>query len=1038
MQNLLSAFTFLFAAHLAFAAEPAVKFNRDVRPILSDKCYHCHGPDAAERKAKLRFDIREEALRDRDGIRAIVPGDVDASDAIERIFSSDKKEQMPPPKAHLDLTESEKNTLRKWVAQGAEYAPHWAFVPLPDSIPAPSVKNEVWAKNEIDRFILARLEAENLAPSPEATRERWLRRATFDLTGLPPTQPEIDAFLADQNDGAYERVADRLLASPRFGERMAVPWLDVARYADSFGYQADIDTHAWPYRDWVIRALNDNLPWDEFITWQLAGDLLPGATREQKLATAFNRIHRKTNEGGSVAEEFRQDGVNDRVQTVGTAFLGLTLECARCHDHKFDPIKQRDFYALGAFFNSIDEHGLLHALANIQPQPALLLPTPEQEQKLAHQKAAIAAAEAELEKTNAAREPAFQQWLAAHPAQPATLPDRAASFDFDSEKSGVLANAAHPDQPATLGANTLVPGHAGSAIRFTGDDELKLPAVPLAHMHAPATFAFWLQPGADYPRAVVLHNSNSPDINYNGFDLRLEHGHLQWMVVREWPGNAIAIRTKATVPVGAWTHVAATYDGSARAAGLQLWINGAPAETEVLRDKLTRDTVATNDLRLGARTRDLGLRAGAIDDLQIFTRALTPLEIAQLHDGQIPALENSGPVRDFYFSAIDPETRAAVAKIAAARDTWRGILAGVSELPVMAEEPQPRPTFILARGAYDAPAAPVERTTPDALPPFPPNAPCNRLGLAQWLTDPHHPLTARVLANRLWQEFFGRGIVVTAENFGLQGAQPSHPELLDWLARDFIAHGWDHKRACRQIVLSATYRQTSTASRDLRERDPDNILLARGPARRLPAEMLRDDALALGGILEPGLGGPPVRPYAPDGSMGKSLNNFLPEYRADTGAALHRRSLYTFWRRTTPPPNMMVFDTATRDVCTARRQPTNTPLQPLVLLNDPQFVEAARALGERMLRDGGGTPEQRVAWLFREVTSRPPTARELPDLVALYESQRATFTDDPTRATAFLKIGEHPADPAFPPIELAAAVTTATAIFNLDASVMLR
>ncbi len=876
----------------ARAEDPAVTFNRDVRPILSDKCYHCHGPDAETREKGLRFDIREEALKERDGMRAIVPGKADESDAIIRIFSTDKDEQMPPPKAHLALTADEKKTLRLWVEQGAEYQPHWAFVPLPDKVPTPSVKNETWPRGEIDRFILARLEAENLAPSAEASRERWLRRATFDLTGLPPTQPEIDAFLSDHNADAHERVADRLLASPRFGERMAVPWLDVARYADSFGYQADLDTQAWPYRDWVIRALNDNLPWDQFITWQLAGDLLPNATREQKLATAFNRIHRKTNEGGSVEEEFRQDGINDRVQTFGTAFLGLTLECARCHDHKFDPIKQRDFYALGAFFNSIDEHGLLHAVGSIQPQPALLLPTPEQEQKLAEQSAQIAAAVNTLEETRETREPAFQQWLTAHPTTTTeVIPDLAARFSFDTADGGKLANAARADQPATLAANTLVPGHAGSAVRFTGDDELKLPSLSLSHLHAPVTFAFWLQPAEEYPRAVILHNSNSPDINYNGFDLRLEQGHLQWMLVREWPGNAIAIRAKEALPVGAWTHVIATYDGSARAAGLQLWLNGQPAAVEVLRDQLTRDIAAANDVRLGARSRDLGLRGGLIDDLQVFTRPLTRLEIAQLIDGQSLSREladlaagDRSSLRDYYFSALDPDVRAAMAKVAATRDVWRGTLNAVREIPVMAEQPTPRPAFVLARGAYDSRAEAVDRTTPDALPPLPTDAPKNRLGLAAWLTAPRHPLTARVLVNRLWQEFFGRGLVVTSENFGLQGALPSHPELLDWLARDFIAHGWDHKRACRQIVLSATYRQTAAASRELRERDPDNILLTRGPVRRLPAEMLRDSALALGGLLNAQVGGPPVKPYAPDGSMWRSLNSFLPEYRADSGA----------------------------------------------------------------------------------------------------------------------------------------------------------
>jgi hypothetical protein len=896
-----------------------------------------------------------------------------------------------------------------------------------------------------------------LAPSREAPRERWLRRATFDLTGLPPTQPEIDAFLGDRADGAHERVVDRLLASPRFGERMAVPWLDLARYADSYGYQADPDSGAWPYRDWVVRALNANLPWKDFITWQIAGDLLPNATRDQRLATAFNRLHRKNGEGGSVPEEFRQEGVSDRVHTFGTAFLGLTLECARCHDHKYDPITARDYYALGAFFNSIDEWGLMQngkLKEGTIPYPALPLPTPAQEAKIAMKRAMVEKLERQLREWPAAHETEFVAWRAAaaetSSAAAVILPDLAAHYPMDDASVAKLRNtvASAKDTSATRGAgNSATAGRIGGAVLCSGDDPIKTPLFGVAHITDAVSFSFWLRPGEPYPRAVVITNGPLADTTYNAVELLLEDGRLRWSVIREFPGNAASIRTAEHLPVGAWTHVVATYDGSTRAAGLRLFLDGKPAVTQVVRDGLTRDYVVGDAIEFSARNRDNGLRNGAIDELRIFTRPLSAVEALHLFDGTALAalLADADPkpdelarLREYYHGAIDPGARSLLAQLRTARAELRVARDEVIEVSVMEEMAVPKPAHVLARGAYDAPAEPVGRSVPAVLPALPSDAPVDRLGLAQWLTDPAHPLTARVLVNRLWQEFFSRGLVATSDNFGLQGSPPSHPELLDWLARDFISGGWDFKRACRQIVLSATYLQESRADAALRDRDPENILLARASARRLTAEMLRDSALALGGILNPDLGGPPVKPYQPEGSMWRALNNFLPVYREDTGAALHRRSLYTFWRRTTTPPNMMALDATTREVCVARRQSTSTPLQPLVLLNDPQFVEAARALAERMLRDGGTSPEARSAWAFREVTGRAPTGEERQLLLGLYLRQREIFAADPAGAEKLLKIGTRPAAAAFPPTELAAATTTASALFNLDAGIMLR
>ncbi|MGC4015540.1 MAG: DUF1553 domain-containing protein [Luteolibacter sp.] len=1024
------------------AAEPVPTYNKDIRPILADKCIQCHGPDSAGRKGDLRLDRREDAL----AAKAFVPGDAAASHLIQRIHEHDPKEVMPPPDSPRQLTDHERDLLTRWIAGGAKYEPHWSFTPLPASVAIPTPKDPAWPKQDLDRFIAARFDQEGLSPSAPASEERWLRRVTFDLTGLPVSLAELDAFLADKEDGARERAIDRLLASPRYGEKMAVDWLDIARYADSFGYQSDIDTNAWPYRDWVISAINQNLPWDQFITWQLAGDLLPNPTREQRIATAFNRIHRKTQEGGSVESEFRQEGISDRVHTFGTAFLGLTMECTRCHDHKYDPLTQRDYYSLGAFFNSIDEWGLLHGTGSIPPNPTLLLTTADQDKTASTQTAAIQEAESALTRQRTEKETAFQAWLAA-PSGPSS--DLVVSCDLDAIDRNNLANSADPKKPAdTNPKNKLVPGHRGQALSFTGDDALNLSHADKVNREDPVSMAFWVNPGPATKRQVVFHNSAGYDPGYNGFELLLEDGRLRWQVSREWPGNCISVRAQPVVPSGQWTHVVVTYDGSSRANGLKVYLNGQPAPLETVRDHLSKNSGSGDGFAFGERVRDSGLKDGAVDDVRLYKRDITALEVAALAadrslSDQIAAQpkDDAGMagLREFYFSAIDPDLRKATADLRGLRANLRKTLDGVKELPIMEEMKEERPAYILARGAYDAPEGePLKRVTPSALPPMPADLPRNRLGLARWLTAPDHPLTARVQVNRVWQHFFGRGLVATSENFGAQGELPSHPELLDWLARDFIAHGWDMKRLCKQIVLSATYSQDSKATRELRERDPANILLARGPVKRLPAEELRDQALALSGLLQPTIGGASVKPYLPEAATWRALNSFLPEYKRDAAPAIYRRSLYTFWRRTAPPPGMLAFDSPTRELCTVRRQQTNTPLQPLVMLNDPQFVEASRALAIRMMREGGGDPTARAAWVFREAVDRQPDARETRLLRDLYDSQLQTFQADPKQADAYLKVGDLQAPADLPAPELAASAALANAVLNLDEAITLR
>ncbi|MFN3648313.1 MAG: DUF1553 domain-containing protein [Armatimonadota bacterium] len=1023
------------------AAVTPVSYNRDIRPILAENCFLCHGPDKGTRMANLRLDLREEAV----ARGALVPGKPEKSALVARVFAKEPARMMPPIASHKSLTAVEKALLRRWVAEGAKYEPHWSFVPLPARVPVPPVKDAKWPRGPIDQFVLARLEKEGLKPSPEATRADWIRRVTLDLIGLPPTPAEVDAFLADRSPTAYETVVDRLLASPHYGERMAVPWLDVARYGDSYGYQSDQLSPTWPYRDWVVRAFNQNLPYDQFLTWQLAGDLLPNATREQRLATAFNRLHRMTNEGGSVPEEWRLEGVADRVNTLGTAFMGLTLECSRCHDHKFDPLSQREYYALSAFFNSIDEYGL-YDRADIVPTPSLLLPTEEWETALAGEVAAEAELRKTLAQTRAAREEAFRAWLKS-PGQP-QLADLTGRFDFESFDGTTLRNLAPgaTEHGARQDEVPLVEGRSGKAIELDGENNVHFPALGRFSRHTPFTIAFWMRdPRVAAEPAVVFQASSGTDAGPHGYDLLTEKGVLTARLFRHWPGNAIAVRTKRPTTPNTWTHVAVTYDGSSRAAGLRIYLDGKPAEVEIVRDRIYKG-IGAHTLTFGQRFRDKGFKGGRIDDLHLFSRDVTPLEAAHLFDGRALAealaqpAQHEAALREYYLSALDPETRKVSQALTARRERVWAREDPQIEVAVMEEMPQPRPTYVLARGAYDAPRTEqtrVGRGVPAVLGPLPAGAKPDRLALAKWLTRPDHPLTARVAVNRFWSLLWGRGLVETLDNFGLQGELPTHPELLDWLARELVRSGWDVKALLKQVVLSSTYRQVSALRPDLKERDPENDLLARGPSHRLGAEAIRDTALATSGLLDRRAGGPPVSPYQP-GDLWREANSMSPAYHQSVGGDLYRRSLYTVWKRTAPMPNMIAFDAASREVCVARRSRTNTPLQALVLLNDPQFVEAARVLGEAAVKEGGASPEERVRFTFRRLASRQPSAEELRLLTQLYEKQRDFFRQAPAEAEKLLKIGERKPDPALPAVEVAAAAVLAQTVLNLDATIWKR
>ena len=1019
----------LLAAGPARAADPPVDFGRDVLPILSDFCFHCHGPDPKARKAKLRLDDKESAL----ARGVIAPGKPAESELVARITSTDPDTVMPPPELKRAMSKAQIETLRRWVEQGAPWGKHWAFEPMArPPLPEVSIRHDA-ALNPIDRFVLHRLGREGLVPSPPADKERLLRRVTLDLTGLPPTLAEVDAFLKDESPDAYEKAVDRLLASPRYGERMAADWLDAARFADTHGYQMDRYRAVWPYRDWVIGAFNRNLPFNDFVTWQVAGDLLPNATKEQRLATAFNRLHMQNEEGGVVEEEFRVAYVVDRVNTFGTAFLGLTFECSRCHDHKYDPLSQKDFYSLFAFFQNIDEAGQTTYFTSSTPVPALTLSTDEQDRKLAELRAAVWAKRWALQTARQTVRKDFDVW---RPTAKLDAPKPVASYSFD-ELKGDTPNAADPKKPGKPHDGPKpTAGKVGGAARLDGENGFAFPGVGHFTKDDPFTLSLWVRPPAEHAkRAVVVHHSRAPvDAGSRGYELLLENGKVAVGLHHMWPGNSLKVVAKAAVPPDAWTHITATYDGSSQAAGVKVYVDGNPAELEVARDKLTRDITyggGEPDLTVGSRFRDNGFKGGAVDEFRVYDRALTAAEVRQV--AGLPAVADLG----YYAAVVHEPTKKAMEELRAARKALTAFLAPIPEIMVMDELPTPKPAFVLQRGAYDAPGERVTADTPKVLPPFPQDAPRNRLGLAKWLTDPEHPLLARVTVNRAWQQMFGRGLVETADNFGTQGARPTHPELLDWLAREFVASGWDHKKLLKLIATSATYRQSSKASADLLARDPDNLLLARGPAKRLSAEMLRDQALAASGLLVEKVGGPSVKPYQPAG-LWEEIAMGRPTYDQGKGDDLYRRSLYTFWKRTVPPPAMATFDAADKSTCSVKRQATSTPLQALVLLNDVQFVEAARFVGERVLKEGGPSPDDRAVYAFRLVTGRRPSDRERAVLVALLTEQQAAFEKDPAAAKKLLSVGDKPADPKLPPAELAAAAALANALFSHDEAVVRR
>lgn len=990
---------FGLAALPAFAAVEfsTVEFNRDIRPILSDKCFSCHGPDSGKRVNQIRFDVEAGARA------AIVAGDPEHSRLYLRVSSADAAKRMPPSYAGKDkLNEREIGLIREWIAQGAVWQAHWSFIP--------PKKQAVPAGNAIDFFVAQRLAKEGLRAAPEADRATLIRRVSLDLTGLAPSPAEVSAFVGDRSENAYEKVVDRLLASPRYGERMAFRWMEAARYADTNGYQSDGVRDMWRWRDWVIEAYNRNMRFDQFTIEQIGGDLMPDATLDQKIATAFHRNNRTSAEGGIVPEEFRISYVADRAETTSNVWLGLTIGCARCHDHKYDPITQKDFYSFFAYFNNVPEKGLVYNWGN--DDPLIKAPTPDQQVKLAEWDAKVSLARARNDELAATIERAQQKWEKVAKAGAADWtvtrdlvyrqPDGAAEFNGQRfiQTDGTFANFDYLD-PFSLGA--------------------------------------WVKPEAG-TGAILSHAEDFPE--GKGHGLYVIDGKLRLHVIFRWTDIGMRVETAAPLKLHEWQHVFVTYDGTRKASGVRMYVDGRPQELRVLFDDLNWPMKFNAPFRIGAGA---GLHfEGSIRDVRIYRAALSAEELGMILEAapvaaiaSMPAAQRtaaqSNKIRACFLERdAPPEVVKAREQQASAQKGRDSFYQSIPTLMVMEEGPA-REAHILKRGAYDAPGARVDAAVPAVMPPMRPEWPNNRLGLAKWLVDPANPLTARVTVNRYWQMYFGVGLVKTVEDFGSQGELPLYQDILDWLAVDFMESGWNVKAIQKTIVMSATYRQASQVNSELLQRDPENRLLARGPRVRLGPDRIRDQALEVSGLLVERIGGPSVKPYQPPGLWQELAGGT--GYKEDTGDGLYRRSLYTYWRRTVAPPFMVNFDSPNRETCTVNEIRTNTPLQALDLMNDEAFLEASRKLAERMMREGGATAGDRIDYVYQLTLARNASETERQIMSAALQRFEVRYSGDPKAAEAFVAYGKSARDPSLAVSELAAYTAIASLVLNLDETV---
>src|SRR5579862_783682 len=1049
------------SALLAFAAiagaqDKPVDFQREIRPLLSDNCFQCHGPDKDTRMMDLRLDTREGVFEQRKTGAPIVPGKPEESLVYQRITADKPARRMPPASAHKTLTPKQIETIGRWIQQGATWKEHWAFsAPVRPQLPA--VRNKAWVRNPIDQLILAKLEAAGLQPAPEADRRTLIRRLSLDLTGLPPAPADVTAFLNDKSPQAYEKLVDKLLASPRYGEHRGRYWLDAARYGDTHGIHVDNYVELWPYRDWVIRAFNRNLPFDRFTIEQLAGDLLPNPTLDQQIASGFQRCNITTNEGGSILDEVAAMYAKDRADTTGTVFMGLTVGCATCHDHKFDPIAQKEFYALTAFFRNTTQYPMDGNIPDTPP--ALIVPLAEDQRRweeLNEQRADLRRTLAEAKES---RRAAFEAWLESPDRRAIENPFPAASRVLDvALDTGVELSQKGQTQPVALTEGVSVGeggSGAGKALHFGKEAFLALPNISEIDGDRPFTIATW----AYLPKkgGSVIASQFGPDpVQQDGRDRRsgwiLEIGEggpsfrlaggANRRYISARPGQDFKLKTDN------WYHIVFTYDGSRERAGLSLYVNGKFVPTIGSGEDIEAfegSARTTSPLQLGKDKKSY-FEDGAIAEFQILNRmvneqdatllstwnaisAARVKDTAQLSDAEREVLNA------YYLDKSDPTTRATSDKLRQVDAERQQIARRGATTLVMHERTDAKPiAHVLYRGQYDQPRDEVEPKVPAVLPRMPDSYPRNRLGLAKWLVDPGNPVMSRVTVNRFWQEVFGTGIVKTAEDFGSQGEAPSDPALLDWLAVEFRESGWDVKKFFKLMVTSAAYRQSALTTEEKVKADPDNRLLSRGPRFRMDAEMVRDYALAASGLLGSTIGGPSVKPYQPNGiwetvAMEDSNTRF---YKQDHGDKLYRRSMYTFWKRGAPPASMDIFNAPSRENCTVRRERTNTPLQALVTMNDPQFFEAARALAQGALRAGRSNFDRELDFIALRLLARPLDTREREIAKRAYADYKTYYTAHAEDARKALAIGESKPDASLPAPTFAAMTMLASQMMNLD------
>ena len=1038
----------LAAAGMGLAA-PSLQFNRDIRPILSDHCFSCHGPDGNARKAGLRLDTKEGLHGGtRDEGPVVVPGNPDQSALWKRMVATDPDEVMPPPSSHKELKQEQRDTLRRWIEEGAPWQPHWAFI-KPERPPIPAVSRPEWIRNPIDAFVLSKLDSLGLQPAPEADRRTLARRLALDLTGLPPRPEDVEAFVRDSSALSADRFIRALMQRPAWGEHRARYWLDAARYADTHGLHFDNYREMWPYRDWVIRAFNRNQRFDQFTVEQLAGDLLPSPSDDQLVATGFHRCNMTTNEGGTIEEENLVGYARDRVETTSWVWLGLTANCASCHDHKFDPVSTKDFYSMAAYFRNTRQGGFD---GNVRDSsPSILVPATEADR--ARWRAIppeITAIQKRLENRRADARPDFGAWAAHAMAQPGGPSDSGlvahVLLNDGSGDSVALARGGSASVPAPKSGSWKPDGKLGPAMVLKTGSTLDLGDLGDFERDQPFSYGAWVRvPGGGTYQSILARMDQADD--FRGWDLFTHDRNYAVHVVHKWPDNALkVVTTENPMRPGEWHHVFVTYDGSSKATGIRIFVDGKPAKTRAEVDALTASIRTRTPLRVGQRSKDQVLENGMVQDARVYSRVLAPADILDLATANVARTllalpearrtdAHQNALFDHYLRRHDPGFFLAseqLARIEAEREAIRG-RSPVTHVQAEKKDAMPM-ARVLFRGQYDKPRDTVVARPFGALHSLPEGAPTNRLGLAQWIVSPRNPLTARVTVNRFWQEVFGAGLVRTAEDFGVVGDHPSNQALLDWLAVEFIESGWDVQHLFRLMVTSSTYHQSAVVTPIKLEKDPQNRFLSRGPRFRMDAEMLRDHALAVSGLLQPKVGGPSVKPYQPDGvweavAMPESNTR---RYQRDRGDALYRRSLYTFWKRAAPPAMMDTFNAPSREVCSVRRERTNTPLQALATLNDVTFVESARVLAQDLLRSGGGNQPQIIARLAQRALGRPFTPAEADVIRSTWNDMRSHYAGHPQEAAELLGHGESAPDPMLPPADFAALTLVVNQVFNLD------